>query len=123
MANKGVDISQAEIIEVTDQVIEAYPGFKTIPRANVVQAIGFCITETTKTNRSIEDRLREAAGIPADLVLIFMHYAALQAVIDELPGDNDRRQLADAGRVVGRFIAKKFGEKIEGILAEKTTKN
>lgn len=120
---KHVEITTAEVAELTDEVITAYPGFRSISRDKVVQAIGFCITETTKSNRDIEDRLKEAAGIPPDLVLVFMHYGALQAVIDDLPGDNDRRQLAEAGRAVGRFIARKYGEKIQKVIAEKTSKN
>lgn len=116
-------VTPAEAEEVTKAVIEAYPGFKAVSEDKVVQAIGFVIQETVKTNADIERRLKEAAGIPPDLVLVFMHYAALQVVIDDLPGDNDRRQLADAGRVVGRLIARKYGEKIQAVLEQKTTKN
>lgn len=116
-------ISGKEAQDLVAEVTEVYPEFAEHPAEKIRQLVGMVLMETTNTNRSIEERVADAGGIPPDITLTLMHYGALLAIVMDLPPDNPRRLLIEAGQRVGAFIAKKFGEKISEQIAEKTTKH
>lgn len=107
--------------EADDLIVElsANPALDRVSSTKIRQLIGMVIDETTRTNKGIEDRFTEVGAVPPEITIILMHYGALTAIVRDLPDDNWRRQLVEAGEVIGKFIAKKFGEKIAQQLREK----
>lgn len=94
------------------ELLTLAPGLKELPSKAIRELIGFVIKETTATNRSLEQRIDAAGAIPPDIMGVLFHYGALAAVVEDLPPDEPRRQLVDAGRAIGRYITKRYGKTI-----------
>lgn len=101
-----------EARELFEEIKRIAPGFEKYPAKMLRELIGFAIQESTSTNKSIEERIDAAGSIPPDISGVLLHYGALVAIIEDLPPEEPRRLLVDAGRAIGRFIAKRTGKKL-----------
>jgi hypothetical protein len=90
--------------------------FRQLPDKLVEHAVGTVVKETMTTIKSIEDRIEEAGCIPGDVATTLLHYGAVAAIIEDLPIEDDRRELVTAGREIGKAVAEKLGEKSRGEL-------
>lgn len=116
-------VSNEDVAALVAEVMAACPALGATPEHKVKQLIGIIITETTRTNAEVEKRIAENGTIPPDITMTLMHYGALLGIVKDLDPGNDRRALVEAGEKIGAFIARKYGEKIQETLVEKTTKH
>jgi hypothetical protein len=113
----------AESAEALVKVVgEIAPGVGRMPAKHAMQLVSAAVRETTMTAKAIEDRIREAGCLPADISGVLLHYGALAALIEDLPATDDRRQLVAAGRKIGEAVAASFGQKIREELDQEKKK-
>lgn len=108
--------------ELLKEVRQVCPFFEGVNDKSLLALVGQALIETTTTLQAIEKRTEEAGVIPGDIACIYLHYAAVVQVSEDLPPSAHQRQLINAGREIGKLIARKFGDKIREKLEEKTTK-
>lgn len=94
-----------------------------VPDNELAHLIGAVIRETTDGIKGVEKRIEQAGSLPSDIVAILMMWGAIAAIVEDLPGGNERRELFEAGRKVGLLVAKKWGEAISETLAARTIKH
>lgn len=99
---------------------EVAPILKQMGDGDLAQMLGAAFTEVGKTLQGVEARILEAGLIPGDILVILLHYGALVAVLEDLPPGDERRTLIAAGRKLGEFMAKKYGDKIRSLLERAT---
>jgi DNA repair ATPase RecN len=116
-------ITGTEAKQLTSEIQDSCAPLKQLTHQDLAALLGAAIRETTNTVAGIENRIKDAGVMPGDIVTILLHYGAVHAVLKDLPADNERRELVEAGEKVGQFIAKKYGEKISGILSERSGGN
>lgn len=107
--------TRAEAEALIAEISEIDPGLKHA--GDLVSLVAAVIKEATQADQGISKRIEEAGQIPGDVLVILMHWGALNALFEDLPADNPRHKLIAAGRAIGRHIAKKYGEKIKKTLA------
>lgn len=108
--------------ELVAETRNVCPFFEGVEDKALLHLIGQALIETTTTLQAMEKRTEEAGVIPGDIACVYLHYGAVVQVTEDLPPSAHQRQLINAGRELGKLIARKFGEKIREKLEEKTTK-
>lgn len=109
--------------ELVAEIRKVAPFFEGVSEKALVTLVGQALIETTTTLQAVEKRTEEAGVIPGDIAGVYLHYGAMVQVTEDLPPSAHQRQLVNAGREIGKLIARKFGEKIRATLDEKATKD
>lgn len=109
-------VAEEEVKAVMDECAKVCAVVRALPPKARQFMIDHVFSETMTTIRAVEDRIEEAGVIPGDVAGVFMLWGAVAAIIEDLPATDDRRELVNAGREIGKFVASKFGEKIRGAL-------
>lgn len=107
----AMDISGQQLEELVGRVLECAPGLEETG-ASAGDVASEVMQQTLAVIGALE--AEAATGFGAPLCVAFMVQGACSAIIDSMPSENLRMQLYRAGRVVGRFIADRFAEKIRG---------
>jgi hypothetical protein len=88
-----------------------------LARLGAREVVGSLVAATGQGLGDLETAIAEAGGIGPEIAGVFMGYGALAEVLGQLPEGDDRRQLFEAGRLVGRVVAQKWAQKIAEELA------
>jgi hypothetical protein len=111
-------IEAAEVAGLREQILKEVPSMGSVAK-HLVEIVGRVIDEAGRYQNGIEARIGESGSVPGDVVTTLMLQGALSEIIDGLPDGNVRRDLVAAGRLVGKFMATKYGEKIRDTMAKK----
>ncbi len=113
-------VTDDDVKGLVEECRKVAAGLRSMPAKHAHAAIDGAFQEALNTIKLIEGRIAEAGCIPGDITGVFMVYGAVVAILEDLPAEDDRRQLVNAGRELGKFIAAKFGEKIRNHLTQET---
>jgi hypothetical protein len=111
-----VEISAQQVEELVRSVMETCPGIEgTGAGADVL--VTEAIHATLEVANGIESLIKDG-GFGAPVCVAIMTQGACAALLDVLfPADDLRTKLYRAGRLIGRFVADRFAEKIRSQLA------
>lgn len=106
-----MDISAQEAMELAQKVEDTCPGLEEglgVPVGNLISEV---IEHAGATLRDL-DAAQKSGGINANVAVVRMVTGAMAHLGEALPTDRLETKLHRAGRVIGRFMADKFAEKI-----------
>ena len=112
-----------DVQELITEVRKVCPFFEGVTDKALGALVGQALLETVTTAQAVEKRTEEAGVIPGDIACVYLHYGAFVHITEDLPPSAHQRQLVNAGREIGKLIARKFGEKIRETIEEKATKD
>lgn len=107
-----MEISAQEAMELAQRVEEACPGLEEglgVPVGNVISVV---IDQSSQVLAELDAAAKGGTAFNATVAVARMVNGALAHLGEALPTDRLETKLHRAGRVVGRFMADKFAEKI-----------
>lgn len=105
-------LTARDLQECVLEMVGACPQLAEVDVLPVIEAAQQGVQETL---RAIEARISEAGALPDDVAASLISMGAAYEVAHQLPGDRGR--LVEAGRALGRLIAKGYSLKIAEVVA------
>ena len=110
----------ADLAAMMAAVLATCPDLEKVGAVGVVDVV---VNDSTQNLNRLEKGVAQAGGIGPEVASSFMTIAAMVAILESFPEQDDRRQLAKAGRIVGETIARRWRSKIKQAIVAKLRPN